>query len=48
MGTDGELPCFLGLSAVIVSPAMRRVMEMVEKVARTSAAVLIVGETGSG
>ena len=40
--------CFLGLAAVIVSPAMRRVMELVERVARTSASVLIVGETGSG
>ena len=48
MGTAGEPLCFLGLPAVIVSPAMRRVMEIVEKVARTSAAVLIVGETGSG
>ena len=40
--------CFLGLAAVIVSPAMRRLMELVERVARTSASVLIVGETGSG
>jgi DNA-binding NtrC family response regulator len=48
MGTTGELPCFLGLPAVIVSPAMRRVMEIAERVARTSAAVLIIGETGTG
>jgi DNA-binding NtrC family response regulator len=40
--------CFLGVTAVIASPAMRRLMEMVERVARTSAAVLIIGETGSG
>src|SRR5437764_7341244 len=40
--------CFLGLAAVIVSPAMRRLMELVQRVARTSASVLIIGETGSG
>ena len=42
------LPCFLGIAAVVVSPAMRRLMETVQRVARTQAAVLIVGETGSG
>jgi DNA-binding NtrC family response regulator len=40
--------CFLGMPAVIASPVMRRLMEMVERVARTSASVLILGETGSG
>jgi two-component system, NtrC family, response regulator HydG len=40
--------CFLGVTAVIASPAMRRTMELVERVARTSAAVLVYGETGSG
>jgi two-component system, NtrC family, response regulator AtoC len=39
---------FLGVTAVIASPAMRRMMELIERVARTSAAVLITGETGSG
>ena len=45
---DGIQHCFLGLTAVIASPAMRRLMDLVERVARTSASVLIIGETGSG
>ncbi|HTS29971.1 MAG TPA: sigma-54 dependent transcriptional regulator [Bryobacteraceae bacterium] len=45
---DDQYPSFLGVPAVIVSPSMRHLMELVERVARTSAAVLIVGETGSG
>jgi transcriptional regulator, propionate catabolism operon regulatory protein len=40
--------CFLGVDAVIASPAMRQTMELVERIARTSAAVMIIGETGSG
>ncbi|MCX6627051.1 MAG: sigma-54 dependent transcriptional regulator [Candidatus Solibacter sp.] len=40
--------CFLGVAAIIVSPEMRRTMELAERVARTSASVLIVGETGCG
>jgi DNA-binding NtrC family response regulator len=45
---DDPQASFLGVTAIIVSPAMRRTMELVEKVARTSAAVLICGETGTG
>jgi transcriptional regulator with PAS, ATPase and Fis domain len=47
MSTDPQF-CFLGVEAVIASPRMRRVMELVERIARTTATVLILGETGSG
>jgi transcriptional regulator with PAS, ATPase and Fis domain len=39
---------FLGMPAVIASPTMRAVLDMVERVARTTASVLITGESGSG
>jgi len=39
---------FLGISVVIESQAMRQVMEMVERAAKTNAAVLITGESGTG
>ncbi len=39
---------FLGMPAVIASEPMRRLMAMVERVARSSATVLITGESGSG
>jgi DNA-binding NtrC family response regulator len=39
---------FLGVPAVVASPAMRSVLELTERVARTSASVLITGETGAG
>src|ERR1700689_2853809 len=39
---------FLGVPAVIASPAMRSVLDLTERVARTSASVLITGETGAG
>jgi len=37
-----------GFEAVVCSEAMHKLMQMVERVARSSAAVLIIGETGSG
>jgi transcriptional regulator with PAS, ATPase and Fis domain len=39
---------FLGMPAVIASETMRRLMAMVERVARSNATVLITGESGSG
>jgi DNA-binding NtrC family response regulator len=39
---------FLGVPAVFASDAMRGVLSLVEKVARSSAAVFVTGESGSG
>jgi DNA-binding NtrC family response regulator len=39
---------YLGVTAIVASPAMRSVLELTERVARTSATVLITGETGCG
>src|SRR6266581_1498172 len=39
---------FLGMTAVIRSKAMLELLSVAERVGRTSAAVLITGETGSG
>lgn len=39
---------FLGLAAIVRSPAMLRLMRQAERIARSNAAVLITGETGSG
>jgi transcriptional regulator with PAS, ATPase and Fis domain len=39
---------FLGMTAVIASEPMRRLMERVERAAQSSASVLITGESGSG
>jgi transcriptional regulator with PAS, ATPase and Fis domain len=39
---------FLGMPAVVSSPAMRQLLELVERIAQTNAAVLITGESGSG
>lgn len=38
----------LGMSVIIASPAMWNLLSTVERVARTSASVLITGESGSG
>jgi len=39
---------FLGLRAIVASARMHELLELVERVARTSATVLIQGESGSG
>jgi len=39
---------FLGMTAVVVSDPMTRLMGQVERIARSSASVLITGESGSG
>lgn len=39
---------FLGLSAIIASEPMQRLMQLVIKVAQTNATVLVTGESGSG
>jgi Nif-specific regulatory protein len=48
---NGSVPdtrSFLGMRAIVASPAMRQLLEFVERVAQTNAAVLIGGESGSG
>jgi DNA-binding NtrC family response regulator len=43
-----ETCSFLGMPAVFISSPMRELMRVVQRVAKSSAAVLITGETGSG
>jgi DNA-binding NtrC family response regulator len=52
--TSGAIPTatqpavFLGMPAVICSAGMRKLLDMIERVAQTNATVLITGESGSG
>ena len=39
---------FVGMTALVCSPSMMRLMEKVRRMASSNAAVLIAGETGSG
>ena len=39
---------YLGMQAVVSSPAMLQLLELVERIAQTNASVLITGESGSG
>ena len=45
---DPQVHTFLGMPAVIGSPPMRRLLALVERVARANAAILITGESGTG
>ena len=45
---DENVRLFLGMPAVIASEVMKRLMAGVERVARSSATVLVTGESGSG
>ena len=47
MSVTGQNPCIL-TNPVVRSDSLKRVMKLVEQVARHPAAVLIVGETGTG
>jgi DNA-binding NtrC family response regulator len=44
----GEQHIYLGVAAIVASQTMQQVMDLVIRAARTSATVLITGETGTG
>lgn len=46
--TERQECVFLGMTAIIVSEPMLRLMAMVERVARSNATVLVTGESGTG
>jgi transcriptional regulator with PAS, ATPase and Fis domain len=43
-----ESRVFLGMAAIVASPAIKRLLGVVERVAQSNASVLIQGESGSG
>jgi transcriptional regulator with PAS, ATPase and Fis domain len=47
-GPAPDTKSFLGMRAIVASPAMRQLLAFVERVAQTNATVLIAGESGSG
>ena len=48
MSADPNPQILLGVPAIAHSPALQRLLAMAERIAKTSASVLITGETGSG
>jgi transcriptional regulator with PAS, ATPase and Fis domain len=46
--SGSQVTSFLGMPVVVSSPLMRKLLELVERIAQTNAAVLITGESGSG
>ncbi len=43
-----QVKTYLGMQAIFSSPAMQELLDLVERIAQTNAAVLITGESGSG
>jgi DNA-binding NtrC family response regulator len=43
-----QVKTYLGMQAIFSSPAMQELIDLVERIAQTNAAVLITGESGSG
>ncbi len=43
-----QIKTYLGMPAIVCSPAMRQLLELVERISQTNAAVLITGESGCG
>ena len=48
MPITSQAKLYLGMPAIISSPSMLQLIELVERIAQTNAAVLITGESGSG
>lgn len=46
--TSSAHPAYLGMPAIVVSPAMLQVIDLVKRVGQTNATVLITGESGVG
>src|SRR4029077_20267291 len=43
-----QLKTYLGMQGTFASPAMQQLVDLVQRIAQTNAAVLIAGESGSG